>query len=238
MKKAVGFDQKILLHQLDFIAREIPRTESRQELYEKVEEFLTADIAGQKSRLNARTILFKIWYLVDDQYLHLQKEALHLFDEVTQEERKVLHWGMTLLAYPFFADLVKELGILFKIQDEVPSEQLSRKMKSLYGDRRRVEVSISATMTTLRFWEVVVSEKRNIQGLPSIRTVIRSERLKQWAAEVLIRVLQVTSLPIEDFRDNPLLFPFRFDITTDELDKNRFEIIRQSVDMRMISLKK
>lgn len=238
MKKAVGFDQKILLHQLDFIAREIPRTESRQELYEKVEEFLTADIAGQKSRLNARTILFKIWYLVEDQHLHLQREAFHLFDEVTQEERKVLHWGMTLLAYPFFADLVKELGILFKIQDEVPSEQLSRKMKSIYGDRRRVEVSISATMTSLRSWDAVVSEKRNTQTLPSNRTVIRSDQLKQWTAEVLIQVLQVTSLPIEEFKDHPLLFPFRFDITTDELDKDRFEIIRQGVDMRMISLKK
>jgi hypothetical protein len=157
---------------------------------------------------------------------------------VTQEERKVLHWGMTLLAYPFFADLVKELGILFKIQDEVPSEQLSRKIKSLYGDRRRVEVSISATMTSLRSWEAVVSEKRNTQALPSHRTVIRSELLKQWTAEVLIRVLQVTSLPIEEFKDHPLLFPFRYDMTTDELDKGRFEIIRQGVDMRMISLKK
>jgi hypothetical protein len=237
MKKAVGFDQKILLHQLDFIAREIPRTESRQELYDKVEEFLTADIAGQKSRLNARTILFKIWYLVEDQHLHLQKEALRLFDEIAREERKVLHWGMTLLAYPFFADLIKELGLLFRIQDEVPSEQLSRKIKALYGDRRRVEVSISATMTSLRSWEAVVSEKRNTQTLPSHRTVIRSEQLKQWVAEILIRVLQVTSLSIEEFKDHPLIFPFRYEMTTDELDKERFEIIRQGVDMRMISIK-
>lgn len=238
MKKAVGFDQKILLHQLDFMAREIPRTETRQALYEKVDEFLTADIAGQKSRANARTILFKIWYLVEEEHLFLQKEALNLFDEVTQDESKVLHWGMTLLAYPFFADLVKDLGLLFKIQDEIPSEQIIRKVKAIYGDRRRVEVSISATMTSLRSWGAVVSETRNIQTLPVDRTVIRSESLKRWTAEVLLRVLQISSLPIEDFKDHSLLFPFQYDISTDELDKDRFDIIRQGVDMRMVSLKK
>jgi hypothetical protein len=237
MKKAVGFDQKILLHQLDFIAREIPRTESRQELYEKVDEFLTADIAGFKSRLNARTILFKIWYLVEQEYNSLQQDALKLIEEVYPEERKVIHWGMTLLAYPFFADMVNELGTMFKLQDEVPSEQITRRIKALYGDRRRVEVSISATMTSLREWKTVVSEKRNIQKLPEHREIIRSPQLQQWISEILLRVLEVSSLPVEQFNNHPLLFPFILDITTDDLDKNRFNIIRQGVDMRMVSLK-
>ncbi|WP_059281944.1 hypothetical protein [Bacillus coahuilensis] len=165
MKKAVGFDQKILLHQLDFMAREIPRSETRQELYEKADEFLTADIAGYKSRMNARTILFKIWYLVDDDYKHLQQEALRLIDEVSHKERIVIHWGMTMLAYPFFKDLINEMGMLFKLQQEVSSDQISRKIKALYGDRRRVEVSISASLTSLRAWGVIVTEKETCKKL-------------------------------------------------------------------------
>lgn len=239
MKKAVGFDQKILLHQLDFMAREIPRSETRQELYEKVDEFLTADIAGYKSRMNARTILFKIWYLVDDDYKHLQQEALRLMDdEVSQKERIVIHWGMTMLAYPFFKDLINEMGMLFKLQQEVSSDQISRKIKALYGDRRRVEVSISASLTSLRAWGVIVTEKRNIQEITKEKISIQSNTLKQWIAEVLIHVLGVDALPIEYYRNNSLLFPFNLDLSTDDLEKQRFNIIRQGVDMRMVGLQK
>src|SRR5690554_171189 len=106
MKKAVGFDQKILLHQLDFIVKEIPFTDNRQELYQKLEEYLAADIAGSKSRLNARTIITKIWYQIDEEYRGLQQEGLELYSRLNLEERKALHWGMILLAYPFFADVV------------------------------------------------------------------------------------------------------------------------------------
>lgn len=238
MKKAVGFDQKVLLHQLDFMAREIPRSETRQQLYEKADEFLTADIAGYKSRMNARTILFKIWYLVDDDHKHLQQEALRLMDEVTQKERIVIHWGMTMLAYPFFKDLINEMGILFKLQQEVSSDQISRKIKALYGDRRRVEVSISASLTSLRAWGVIATKKRNMQEIMKEKISIHSNALKQWIAEVLIHVLDVDALPIEYYRNNSLLFPFNLNLSTDDLDKQRFNIIRQGVDMRMVGLQK
>jgi hypothetical protein len=238
MKKAVGFDQKILLHQLDFMAREIPRSETRQELYEKADEILTADIAGYKSRMNARTILFKIWYLVDDDYKHLQQEALRLMDEVSQKERITIHWGMTMLAYPFFKDLINEMGMLFKLQQEVSSDQISRKIKALYGDRRRVEVSISASLTSLRAWGVIVTEKRNMQEITKEKISIQSNALKQWIAEVLIHVLGVDALPIEYYRNNSLLFPFNLDLSTDDFEKQRFNIIRQGVDMRMVGLQK
>lgn len=235
MKKVVGFDQKILLHQLDFIVREMPRTEKKDELYDKVGEFLTADIGGERSRTQARTIIFKIWYLVNDEHKELQKQAIELFDKVTSEERVVLHWGLTILAYPFFRDVVNEMGVLFKLQDEVSSDQISRKVKALYGDRRRVEVSVSAVLTSLRSWGVVVSEKRNMQR-SAIKTAICTPELKDWLAEVLIHALGANVIPIEQFRNHPILFPFKLEISSDELNKERFIVIRQGVDMRMVGL--
>lgn len=236
MKKAVGFDQKILLHHMDFIAREIPRTEKLQDLYEKVDQFLTADIAGAKARLNARTILFKIWVHVAQEYESLRAEALEITNHIPQSERKAVHWGMTLLAYPFFADLVTDLGSLFKIQQEVPSAQISRMMKARYGDRRRVEVSISATLTTLREWGMMISPKKAVQTPPSERIPIHNAALKQWLCEVLLRVAEVSALPIEQFRDHPLLFPFQIEMASEEFDRERFHVIRQGVNQRVVAL--
>ncbi len=46
MKKAVGFDRKIMLRHLDYTAEELKRTRPK-EMYEKLDSFLTADIRGQ-----------------------------------------------------------------------------------------------------------------------------------------------------------------------------------------------
>lgn len=224
------------MHHLDFIARELPRTDTIQDLYEKVDQFLTADIAGAKSRRNARTILFKIWVLVAQEHESLRAAALEISNQILQSERKAVHWGMTLLAYPFFADLVTELGSLFKLQQEVPSAQISRIMKARYGDRRRVEVSVSAALTTLREWGMMNSPKKAVQSPLSERIPIHHAALKQWLCEVLLRVTGVSALPIEQFRDHPLLFPFQIEMDSEEFDRERFRVIRQGVNQRVVTL--
>lgn len=237
MKKAVGFDQKILLHQLDFIVKEIPFTDNRQELYQKLEEYLAADIAGTKSRLNARTIITKIWYRVDEEYRGLQQEGLELYSRLNLEERKALHWGMILLAYPFFADVVKELGVSFRLQEEVPKIQLLRKIKSLYGDRRRVEVAFDAVIASITAWGFLASKGNGLRQIAGDRIRVETPELKTWLAEVLLRVLAVDYLPVESFNEHPVLFPFQFYSSVEEFDCSRFNIIRQGVNMQVVCLR-
>ena len=237
MKKAVGFDQKILLRHMDFVVRELPRTEQLQDLYDIVDQYLTADIAGAKSRKNARTILFKIWVHVSEEHEGLREEALAFCNHAMHDERKAIHWGMTLLAYPFFADLVSDLGNLLNIQREVPSAQIYRMIKARYGDRRRVEVSVSAALTTLREWGMIHSPRPGVQTIPKERIPIWSVEIKQWLSEVLLRVTDACSLPMDMLRNHPLLFPFHMDMSSEELDRDRFHVIRQGVNQRVVALK-
>ena len=100
MSKIVGFDYHIKLHHLDYIAREAQKNDVKT-MYRKLEEFLQQDIAGPSSRKKSTTMLMRIWYLVKEEYKGLQAEAFALLDQVSERERLVLHWGMTLLAYRF-----------------------------------------------------------------------------------------------------------------------------------------
>ena len=100
MTKPVGFDQKILLTQLDFTAKNV-RTHNRKEMYELLDGFIRNDVTGVKARKNVITILLKSWYLVEDEHVPLRDFILDEFDNLTQEERLLAHFGMLLLAYPF-----------------------------------------------------------------------------------------------------------------------------------------
>ncbi|SDO87163.1 hypothetical protein SAMN04487897_12518 [Paenibacillus sp. yr247] len=236
MKKAVGFDQKIQLHQLDLIANEISRMSSRDALYQLVDERLMADIGGTKSRANARTILFKIWFLVSDEHIGLRDRALALFQRGTSEERLVLHWGMCLLAYPFFKDTTEQLGYLFHLQDEVTSEQIGRKMKGLYGERRRVEVSVNAVLSSLRSWGVLELGKRNTHTR-AVKINILSPEMKKWLVQVMLIVTGKTVIELNHLAGEPCIFPFELSVLESELYSDQLEITRQGIGRLMVGLK-
>lgn len=235
MKKAVGFDQKILLHQLDHMAKEMESNE-RNELYSLMDDYLKSDISGDKSRLNARTIIFKIWCLVPEAHQYLQQQAVQMYSHASSSERLLFHWGLTVLAYPFFRDVVHEMGKMFKLQDELPSEQLGRKMKNLYGDRRRVEVATSAVLTTLRSWDVIET-KKSVNRISQTISIDNSE-CQAWLAEVLLTGMEAEAMTMQMINTHPLLFPFSYKVAQSDLKTDRFMVTRQGVDMIMIRLNK
>jgi hypothetical protein len=235
MKKMVGFDQKVQLHQLDYMAQAITDCD-QQNLYQKIDDYLAREISNERTRNKTRTLIFKIWYHLPDAHRDVQRQALAFFPQLTAQERLLLHWGLTILAYPFARDFIQELGYFFRLQEGVSTKQLKRRMKQLYGDRRRVEVATEAMLTTLRSWGVLRSSQPGIQQKTE-PIQVTSPHLKQWLTEVLLLATQVTAMRKEQINDHPLFFPFEFQVSVDELDNRRFTKIRQGVDMMMVGLK-
>ncbi|MGS2777772.1 hypothetical protein ACVBAX_10365 [Robertmurraya sp. GLU-23] len=234
MAKPIGFDQKVMLHHLDFTANEARRLE-RKEMYDVLDNFLRSDIQGAKSRKNVITMLMKVWFLVGENYTSIREKALGMFPFLRQEERVLLHWCMTILAYPFFYDVVREMGLQIRMQDMVPSQVLGRRMKSLYGERRRVEVATSAVLTSIKAWGITEPNKKHSYSL-SKKIEVHSPELKQLIAEVLILCSDAHFLPLELMNNNVLFFPFDYHIKVGDLTANRFELIK-SIDMTMVELK-
>jgi len=236
MKKAVGFDQKILLHQLDFIANELPRMSSREALYQLMDERLMADIGGAKSRANARTILFKIWCLVADDHIELRDRALKMFEAASREDRLVLHWGMCLLAYPFFKDTVEQLGYSLHLQDEVSSEQIGRKIKGMYGERRRVEVSVNAVLSSLRAWGVLEMVRQHVYKQPA-KIRITSPEIKRWLVQVILIATGKTAIELQHISGEPCIFPFDVTVRESELTGDELQITHQGVSRLLVGLR-
>jgi hypothetical protein len=234
MPKPVGFDQKIQLKHLNYTANELRFTE-RKDMYAKLEEYLGDDIHGLKSRKNAITMLMKIWCLVQSDHQKLQRTALSLFTEASPEEKLLLHWGMILLAYPFFKSVTDEMGNFLKLQSEVPSQQLRRRIKLLYGDRRRVEVALSAVLGSLNAWNVVQRGQKNIYTLPR-RLEVTDVPLKNWLSEVILRVSEYKAMPLEMMTSQNVFFPFDYKLSIAEIDTKKMNIDRQGLDVSMISL--
>lgn len=215
MTKPVGFDQKVLLHHLDFTARHTKKY-SRKEMYDLLDGYLRNDITGLKSRKNAATMLMKIWYLVDDDIVSVRDSALEMLPTLTREERIIIHWGMTLVAYPFFKDVAQELGKLFRLQDVVPSVVLGKRLKEAYGDRRRVEVATSAVLTSIKSWGLILpSENRSYELINPIN--ITNPNIQAFIVQILLHVFKDTPLQMDIIQNHILYFPFNYDFNLLEL---------------------
>jgi hypothetical protein len=235
MAKPVGFDQKVLFEHLDFTAYEGRRLE-RKEMYEALDGFLRADIKGVKSRKNAITMLMKIWFLVPEEHVFLRNQALMLLPYLKRNEKLILHWSMSTLAYPFFADLIKEMGLQLRMQDSVSSQLLGKKMKALYGERRRVEVATSAVLTSIKSWGITEAAGKNTYKVLT-KIDIQSPELKKFIAEVLLRMNEAPILPIDLLNNHPYFFPFDYEITRSNLSGQSFEITRQGLDTTIVELR-
>lgn len=236
MSKLVGFDQKILLHHLDFTAKHT-KNHSRAEMYELLDGYLRADITGTKSRKNAATMLMKIWFLVDEEMIETRDQMLSLLQTLTKDERLLIHWGMTLAAYPFFKDEAFELGRLFRLQDEIQSSAIVRRMKATYGDRRRVEVASSAVFMSMREWDVLVQEKRGYYTL-SREFRVENIEIQSFVIQILLHILDVSSLQLKEIQNHPLFFPFNYDFNTYELRQQKSLVFyRQGVDTLVVERK-
>jgi len=235
MVKPVGFDQKVLLHHLDYTANET-RKLTRKEMYEVLDSFLRDDIKGTKSRKNVTTMLMKIWYLISEDQFEMRNRILEKFPEYSREERLLLHWGMTILAYPFFTDAITELGKLFRLQEEVPSAVLGKRMKELYGDRRRVEVATSAVLMSIRNWGTVSMVKNRSYTLPK-KIQITSTELLSFITEVILRATNMNAVPLEMIHQHVLFFPFDFDVNAAALRSSpSLQVDRQGMEMLTVEL--
>lgn len=227
--KVVGFDQKILLHQLDFAAKkwnEVPVST----MHKMLDDYLMSDIKGAASRRCAHAIIMKTWWSVEGGHQPIRDYAHQLFPSLTNNEKCFLHWCMTCLAYPFFKEQVNYLGKHLRMSDEVRSRIVLAEMKNLYGDRRRIEVATSAVFSTLKNWHAINMVSPGVYKMIEKRKEIHSPILNQLIAEVVMDSLDTNSVTLDMVNNNAIFFPFDYHIRIGDFKDKRFTVIKNIRD--------
>lgn len=223
--KVVGFDQKILIHQLDFVAKKSNQT-STTNMHALLKDYLINDIKGSASRRCAHAIIMKIWWSVDEVHVTVRDYAAMIYPKLTNSEKKFVHWCMTCLAYPFLRKQVNYLGKQFRLSDDVRSRTILAEMKNLYGDRRRVEVATSAVFSTIKNWYLLEMSSPGLYHVAEKNIEVHESELKVLILEVLMEHLDSNNVTLEYVNSNALFFPFDYHVSIGDLDHPRFTVIK------------
>ena len=112
--------------------------EIRSATREMVVQRLSVNSEAKKGNSQKATcILMRAWVTVPKEMVALRDQGLELFEQADDSGRLALHWGMCMVAYPFFTMVAESTGRLIRLQGTVVQAQVLRRFWDQIGEREQ-----------------------------------------------------------------------------------------------------
>ncbi len=239
MPERIGFDRKIRRAWLDLAAETVLRERDPAAVHAALDRALASEVRGSEARRKTVNLLTRIWLRVPQAHRPLRDEALSLWNDVTGTDRLWLHWGLALLAYPFFRDVVTVVGRLLRLQERFTTGQVYRQIVARWGERTTLKKATQRVITSLVDWGIFhpVEEGRGLYVAIAPPATTHAE-LPLWLLECALRSHPNDALPLYDLLRLSSLFPFQIDIGLDRLHASaRFLILREGDGRELVTVR-
>jgi hypothetical protein len=234
----IGFDREIKLEWLSRIASLIPENYDIKILKSLMTEYLSE--FGLEKEVNRKTyqVLKRIWYGVPDEHINLRNEAIQLLDTVNEPDELVIHWGMSLLAYPFFKDIVEIIGSLSTLQTNITREQVSKRLDDRWGARTTSRRALNRVLQSLVWWGVLKNTRKQGQYILNQKRKVLDSKLIAWLIYIIILTHPSSALPIKQIPELSICFPFAIRIKKSKLlNREDLIIFVEGYNLEMIAMK-
>jgi len=161
-----------------------PVAEARSAIREVVGQHLSVNSAAKKGNSQKATcILMRTWVTVPEKTVALRDCGLRLFETADRADRLALHWGMCMVAYPFFSMVAESTGRLLRLQSTVAQAQILRRVWDQIGERETVTRAAQRVLRSFADWGALeIIEKQGSYKSTRSR-VIENPDLGGWLIE-------------------------------------------------------
>lgn len=214
MARMVGFTRIIKLPWLNKTIELAGEGLAPAQMRDELEEYLSFEITSPTNRRKTREILLLPWVAKDAALEALRPVALDLAASHPYEQL-ALHWGMLVLAYPMFADLVRLVGKMCEYQDEFTAAQLKLKVLDEWGERSTVVKGSEKMLASLNAIGVVRRVKQGRYELAP--KVAVDEELSLFLLQADMLAYQTGYRGFGELAALPELFPFELSLSKERL---------------------
>ncbi len=186
------------------------------------------------------TILMKVWLTTPRELSGLRDAGLEFLKRMPKQDRKVIHWGMLMAVYPFWASVAGQVGRLIKLQGNVVASQVQRRMREQYGERETVSRRARYVLRAFVDWGVLGETERAGVYEPLPAMVVSERDVAEWLVEAVVLSRTNGPMTLKSLIESTSLFPFRVtQISADELISatSRLDVIRHNLDEELVVLK-
>jgi len=233
----IGFSRFISRAWLDLEVKTLIETGDVEKAQSRLKGYFSEESMGEVARRKTLDVLSRIWIRIPEKDREFRDRGLDLFQRVRSDERLWLHWGMILVAYPVFLDIVVITGRLLGLQGEVTSGQIRRGIVSEWGDRTTLTRSVNMILQSMRDWGVLIQNDNRMPHIQSRKIESENMEVNLWLIEAILRAEDIKTLPVTRLERHHALFPFNIKLSRSELiESKHFELYRQGLNRHMITL--
>lgn len=235
--KGIGFNRNILLHWLDATAAFCLESNDEKEIRTRLKPVVAQDVKSPTNLRKSLAILLNIWHATAGTNPALHRAALDFYkSSQVVGDRLWLHYGMVILAYPFFYQGTAVIGQLSRYGDPITARIVRKQLVAEMGQLGSLNEAISRIIFSLRDWGLLTSiEERNTYTAQRHWLPASQLDLEAWLLACALQTHPVAEIPFTDLLHLPALFPFRFTITAHYLRQQPgFEVQRQGLGLEMV----
>jgi hypothetical protein len=239
MDKGIGFSRTITLDWLDATASMCVQNTEPEVIKHNLAETISGTVHGIDAQRKTIDVLSAIWVKTEKTVPQIRQEALGLFPTLTSsEERLWLHYGMTLVCYPFFRKCVAAIGQVGRTEEMITRKMIKDKIAGDYGHLGALDRSVERIIASLTNWGLLSNtDQRQIYKI-QLRQLTSTIVLQGWLLTCGLFAHPSEEIPFEDLLRLPEFYPFNFTIKVDNLRKDRrFEVHHQGGGLEMVRSK-
>lgn len=235
-KVTIGFDRYIEKQWIDQFAKWVNQGKPRAELHTLIDDYLSPYIKGETSLRKTKNVLFGCWVNETERNQPFKLQARELWQQVKPEERLIIHWGLAMASYPYFASVVRQIGRLNRLQGDIHSKELQKRVVEIHGDTESVRRAASRLLQSLTQWGVLGQLNTSTFHVKSGLTST-DRKLLSWLAVSPLLCTDRARLDVAEIYSDPAFFPFVIDNQLMKPETNEMvETIHQGVSETVIGL--
>jgi hypothetical protein len=240
----VGFSQRIRLEWLQYTAELFLTGSTREQIQTKLQDLLREQLsvggtAERGNREKAITILLKIWVSVPEPLEALRNDGLAFLKRLPSHDHLAIHWGMTLVVYPFFGVVAETVGRLLRLQSSATAAQIQRRVREQLGERETVARAARRVLRCFVDWGALAeTAEKGVYRATSMQ-MVEDKRLALWLIEAALIANGTQLGALQAVLQSPTLFPFTICPlhSADIACHHRLELFRQGLDDAMLMLR-
>jgi len=239
MDKGIGFNRTVLRSWLDATAALCAETDDIEELRERLEPVVGQRLTGDEAQRKTIDVLVNIWLKTRETARDLRDHAVEWFHRSpVVEDRLWLHYGLSLLAYPFFRECVATVGRFSRLEGAVTTRMVKDRIAAEMGHLGSLDRSVQRVVASLRDWGVLDETPERYVYEPRRQAfAASSSELEAWLLACALHAHPAEELPFADLLRLNELFPFRFALRVNTLRTDpRFDVQRQGPGWEMVRL--
>ena len=207
----IGFDRELRLEWLDAAAAQAACGADADAARQWLDDYLADVVGGDKhggSRDKTIVKLCKIWISPPGSAKPLRDRAIALLSDADNTHRLALHWGLAMVAYPFFGSVTDTMGRLLALQGNVERVSVVRRMYESWGERSFVNRATRAVWNSLLWWGVLAESEPQGHAVKVMPTGRLCDDIELFLIEAALLWAGGRPLPLSSLVSLPCVFPF------------------------------